>query len=274
MAAIWSTPVREHMSNKLVAVLPETPLSEVHAILEEHDISAVPIVDARGVLHGILSTKDLLREARIELLAPGEVARVTALPRTARDLMRTHVITVDEKAPLRAAAAKMVAHRIHRVVVMRGGVATGVFSTRDAMRALLAHRVATPLEQVMTKEVVTIDLGDTIRVAIGRLDDANVRGLVVVDGAWPIGVFTHLEALHARALPATLLETKVEGVMSYETICLDVKTPLYRVAGHAIHMRVRRVLAVEKRRLRGIASGFDLVRVMLESAPTELPMRA
>jgi CBS domain-containing protein len=88
-----------------------------------------------------------------------------------------------------------------------------------------------------------------------------VRGLVVVDGTWPVGVFTHTEALRTRHLTPSLLETPVEQVMSYETICLDVKTPLYRVAGHFVQMNVRRVLAVEARALRGIASGFDLARV-------------
>lgn len=50
--------------------------------------------------------------------------------------------------------------------------------------------------------------------------------------------------------------------MSYETICLDTSTPLYRVAGHAVQMRVRRILAVHGRELRGIVSGLDLVRIM------------
>jgi signal-transduction protein with cAMP-binding, CBS, and nucleotidyltransferase domain len=70
------------------------------------------------------------------------------------------------------------------------------------------------------------------------------------------------EAIHARALPSMFLDSPVERVMSYETICLDVGTPLYRVAGHATQMRVRRILAVHSRQLRGIVSGFDLVRVL------------
>jgi CBS domain-containing protein len=156
----------------------------------------------------------------------------------------------------------MMKHHIHRVVVTRGGKPVGVLSTRDAMRAVLRERIDAPLERIMTVPVETIEEGDTIRTAIERLDDANVHGLVVVDGSWPVGVFTHTEAIHARALPPVFLDTPVERVMSYETICLDVSTPLYRVAGQFIQMRVRRILAVHDRELRGIVSGFDLVRVM------------
>jgi hypothetical protein len=53
----------------------------------------------------------------------------------------------------------------------------------------------------------------------------------------------------------------VEQVMSYAVSALPVSTPLYRVAGHAVAVRARRVLAVEGRSLRGIASGFDLCKV-------------
>ena len=262
MTTLWATPVREYASDTLISVVPETPLTEVHGILLKHDISAVPVVDGGGALRGILSTTDLLREARIEIAAPGEVARITPPPRTAGDLMRREVITVDQDAPLSEAAGAMMKHHIHRVVVTSRGAPVGILSTRDAMRAVLYHRIEAPLERVMTAAVVTIDGDDTIRSAIERLDDANVRGLVVVDGRWPVGVFTHNEAIHARALPPVVLDAPVERVMSYEMICLDTHTPLYRVAGHAIQMRVRRILAVHQREAPGIVTGFDLVRIM------------
>ena len=261
MTTLWATPVREYASATLVSVPPTMPLADVHAVLLKHDISGVPVIDAHGKLQGIVTTTDLLREARIEITAPGERPRITPPPRAAGDLMRRDV-TVDEQAPLSEAAGAMVKHRIHRVVVTRAGVAVGVLSTRDAMRAVFQARLASPLERVMTAEVQTIDEGDPIRLAIERLDDANVRGLVVVDGTWPVGVFTHTEAIQARALPAMFLDSPVERVMSYETICLDTRTPIYRAAGHAIQMRVRRILAVHDRELRGVVSGFDLVRAM------------
>jgi CBS domain-containing protein len=262
LTTLWATPVRAYASDTLVSVKPETPLTEVHELLLEHDISSVPVIDDHGKLAGILSTTDLLREARIDIEGPGARARVTPPARAASDLMRRDVISVDHEASLSDAAGAMVKHRIHRVVVTRGGAPVGVLSTRDAMRAVFDQRIESPLERVMTAEVQTIDEGDTIRTAVQRLGDANVRGLVVVDGRWPVGVFTHTEAIEARALPSMFLDTPVERVMSYETICLDVGTPLYRVAGHAIQMRVRRILAVHQRELRGIVSGFDLVRIM------------
>jgi CBS domain-containing protein len=164
--------------------------------------------------------------------------------------------------PLLDAAESMSKHRIHRVVVTRSGQAVGVVSTRDAIAAVLAQRTTTPLERIMTSPVSTISDSDTIRAGIERLDDAGVHGLVVMDNNWPIGMFTHHEALEAKNLPSMFLEAPIERVMSYETICLDIGTPLYRVAGYAIQMHVRRILAVHGRELRGVVSTLDLVRAM------------
>jgi CBS domain-containing protein len=248
---IAAKPVRDFMSKGLVVARMEMPLPEVRRQLEEHDISAVPVLDGAGKLRGIVSMTDLLHGPRGE----GEP---DAMP-VASDVMEPQVVTIDEGERMRDAAKCMFEKQIHRLVVLREGAPAGVLSTRDAARAVLAARDETPLRDRMTSPVLQIDLGQSIHAAIDFLAAAGVRGLVVMDGPHPVGVFTQLEAVKARGLSADLQRMPVEEVMSYETICLDVSTPLYRVAGHMVQMRVRRVLAVEHHELRGILSGFDLL---------------
>jgi len=258
----WENPAKDYASKMLVSVPPETPLTRVQEVLDAHQITAVPVIDARGALCGIVSSTDLLRVARIEMQSPRSMARMWPGPHLAKDVMRGDVVTIDEAAPLRDAAAKMVERRIHRVVVTRAGRASAVLSTRDAMRAILEARVTDPVSRVMQTDLATVDIGESIDVAVGRLTDESVRGLVVVDEGFPVGVFTQREAIQARALPAAFRKTPVEQIMSYETICHDAATPLYRVAGQALGMNVRRILVVDGRRLVGIATGFDLARYM------------
>jgi len=262
MDKYWALPVRDFMTRKLISVRLDTPLDDVQRTLENQEISAVSVLAEDGALRGILSTKDLLRAARLEMTSPEESARVILPKRTASDLMRNAVLTVDEMTAVGKAGAEMLRHRVHRLIVVSDGRPSGVISTRDAMRAIAMARVKTPLAKVMTAEVETIEMDLPVGAAIYRLDDANVRGLIVVDGGWPIGVFTHTEAIRARALPASMHKIPVERVMSYETICLDVLTPIDRVANYARQMRMRRILAVENNRLKGIATGFDLLRIM------------
>src|SRR6185295_10551171 len=131
-----------------------------------------------------------------------------------------------------------------------------------AMGAIALARTPVPLGEVMTREVQCIDATMPADEASARLDDANVRGLIVVDGTCPVGVFTHTEALRALALPPSARGVHVEEIMSYELVCLHPATPLYRVAHQVRELRVRRILVEDDQKVRGIAAGFDLLRVM------------
>jgi CBS domain-containing protein len=237
----------------------------VTALFEHRDISSVPVTDAKGKLVGIVTMTDLLSEAHVEATGAAAVLRITPPARTAGELMRTHVHAVYPETSVRDAAKSMIDHRIHRVVVAEAEKPVGVLSTRDVMRLVHRYRVETPIDRNMTTPVATVDLGTTIDDAIEKLDRTNVHGLVVVDGAAPVGVFTQAESLMSRNLPAPIRATPVEQVMSYEILCLDAQTPVYRAAGHAAAMGVRRVFVVEARQLRGILTGYDITRAALEA---------
>lgn len=253
---MFSTPAREYMSKSLISVRPDMPIDEVGRLLEERDISCVAVTDEAGHPAGIVSTTDLLRDTLAHLSVPD-----TSRRRLASDVMCTSVIGIDWMQSVGEAAQAMVTHRIHRVLVYRGDLAIAVLSTRDVMRAVMFHHVELPVSEVMTSPVETVGVGDRIDAAIARLGEKSVRGLVVVDGDFPVGLFTEHEALRARALPHEVLSHPVEQVMSYQMLALDARTPLYRAAGHAIATRARRVVVIEGRTLRGIATGFDLARV-------------
>ena len=257
----FSTPVREYMSKSLVAVRPDTSLHDLLETLRTRDVSSVAVTEDDGTLRGIVSMTDLLRVADIQHDSTRELPRITPPGRVAADIMKTDVVTVDEADSVAVAAKRMIDGRIHRVIVTRRGRAVAVFSTRDMMRVVLFHHIETPLSEIMTKPVETIDVGDSIDAALARLGEKNLRGLVVVDGEFPVGVFTQTEALTSRVLPVAVRRMPVEEVMSYEAVTLDVKTPLYRVAGQAVASRARRVMAVEMGKLKGIVTGFDLAKI-------------
>ncbi|MBK8218553.1 MAG: CBS domain-containing protein [Myxococcales bacterium] len=247
---LWSTPVREYMSHALIGTVPSTPIEEARTLLVERDVSALPVVDGQKLV-GILSTTDLWR---------GTMAGKEA--KTVAELMTTDVATIDEGASLRSAAEVMLARKTNRVIVLRKGRPVAVHSTRDAMRAVLFHHVEAPLSRVMHTPVVTVSVSETIAKADALLKEDNTRGLVVLDGKKPVGAYTHTESLRARMKGKVPERDTVESIMSYETICLDEKTPLYRAAGHAVQMGIRRIFALKDETISGIVTGFDLVTVM------------
>lgn len=257
--------VRDCMHHGLVSVGPADTVQAVQRLIEEIGVSAVPVMQD-GVLLGIISTRDLAHRARLDLdaLARGP-ARVEFGELLAVDVMRHGVLTIDIDATVTAAARTMLDHHVHRLVVVQGSAPVGIISTRDCMGQIVASGDRTPLGELMTSPAMSIDIDTSVEDAVRLLDTANVRGVVVVDGQWPVGVFTQSEAAKITQMSAADRALSVERVMSYETICLDVDTPTYRVAAHVRDMGVRRVLAVSKRQLVGIASAVDLLRSTLRT---------
>ncbi|MBV8508077.1 MAG: CBS domain-containing protein [Alphaproteobacteria bacterium] len=125
---------RDVMNPAVVAVRPDTPISDIAKTLRDHRISAVPVVDEVGSLVGMVSEGDLIgrdeaeREARLDwwltLLAEGEalnpefLANVRSSEWRARDVMTAPVVAAGEETEIEVARL-LTAHRIKRVPVLR-----------------------------------------------------------------------------------------------------------------------------------------------------------
>jgi len=179
---------QEVMTRAVVAVAPDTPLEAVARTLLEHGVSAVPVVDDKGAVLGMVSEGDLIgrsdaeRVARrdwwLTLLAEGEalhpdfLATLRLPRRTARDVMAAPVVTVGETAEARDIAALLALHRIKRVPVMHDGKIVGIVSRADLLRAFAAEAEAAPAPA----EGGT--MARLLGAAVARLDHHNHHGAV------------------------------------------------------------------------------------------------
>lgn len=254
----FAMPVSLYMQEPVITVPEGAPLSEVHRVLAERQISCVPIVDGGGAPVGVLSRTDLLRIGRLTTKTRGRGMLLSLPDQTAREAMHTGVFTVTPDTQVAQAANVLVKRHIHRLFVEEGGRLVGVLSTKDLLLAIRDKRVATPIREAMAAPVFTIPASAPLSLATDRLARAHVSGLVVVDEEeWPVGTFTQTEALLARDVHT---DTPVEEVMSHAMLCLEVRTPLHRAAAQAHATRARRVLAVEDRRVQGVLTGLDFAR--------------
>ena len=135
------------MATEVVTVSVHTPYKEVVDLLAKHGISALPVVDERSHVLGVVSEADVLRkieflgdehERRILDSPSRRAARAKAHGATAGDLMSAPAITIEARTPVVAVAKLLDAERVKRLpVVDADGRLRGIVSRRDLMKMYL-----------------------------------------------------------------------------------------------------------------------------------------
>ena len=137
MTRIASGPsVGDVMTPGPVTVRADAPLMDAARLLEEHEISGVPVVDRDGALVGVLAESDLVRARATEHLW----SRWPGLQ--VRHLMHAPALTADAMMSLEEAATLMERAHVHRLIVIGDDQRTpiGIVSTSDIVRAIVGER--------------------------------------------------------------------------------------------------------------------------------------
>jgi CBS domain-containing protein len=129
--------VGDLMAKEAIVVTADASLTEAARILDEYDISGLPVVGEGGELVGVISQTDLVHARATEWLW----ANWTGLK--VRHLMSSPALTIGRSATLESVASKMEQHHVHRLVVVADDdpiLPIGVISTSDVVRALASER--------------------------------------------------------------------------------------------------------------------------------------
>jgi CBS domain-containing protein len=111
---------------KVVTIRPEQTLREALAMLAEHSIGAVLVTSANGALVGILSERDIVREA---------VRNERFFDLAVSAIMTRDVICGQPRDDVSAVAATMTSKRFRHLPVLEGGRVVGVISLGDIVKA-------------------------------------------------------------------------------------------------------------------------------------------
>lgn len=125
--------VADAMTRDPIVLRSDDALVDAARVLDEAHISGAPVVNAQGILVGVLSGTDLLHARATEQLW----SRWPGLK--VRHLMHSPAITVAPSTSLDEAAAIMEHERVHRLVVVDPGHdrPVGVLSTTDLVHAMV-----------------------------------------------------------------------------------------------------------------------------------------
>ena len=103
-----------------------------------------------------------------------------------REIMRAgFLFVVQRDETVREAVQVMSANNVGIVLVLEGERLVGVFSERDVVRRVVGRGLdpdITPVGDVMTSQIVVGDPDEDYQSAMRKMDQANIRHLLVVKG--------------------------------------------------------------------------------------------
>jgi CBS domain-containing protein len=203
------------MVSNVITVGPTATVQEVAATLLRHRISAVPVLDDKGALLGIVSEGDLMRRSEsgterrrspwLELFASKETAAaeyVKSHSRKVTDVMTRRVVTASPETPLAELAGLLEKNAIKRVPILRNGKLVGIVSRANLLQALASF--ALPAAPAMKND------GAIRQQVMGELNSKTwatpaLINVIVQDGAvelWGI-VDSQVEKSAVRVLAET-----------------------------------------------------------------------
>lgn len=120
--------VRDRMSKHPVTIRVDADYKKALALMRDHAMHHVPVLDAGDRLAGVLAERDLLLAATHYLAANVEVAEV----------MHLDVVTASPDMPITEAATLMVNHNIGGLPVVDGNQhVVGIITESDIFRAFV-----------------------------------------------------------------------------------------------------------------------------------------
>jgi CBS domain-containing protein len=125
--------VRDLLQSKqraVISTVPAIPITKAMALMIDHQISCLPVLDEDGKLLGIISDKDIFRQlhkdrANIDLVTVGE-------------LMTTDVIVGVEEDEVSYMAGIMTKNRIRHIPILKGDQVVGLVSVGDIVKTQMS----------------------------------------------------------------------------------------------------------------------------------------
>ncbi|MFI0040074.1 CBS domain-containing protein [Streptomyces mutabilis] len=211
--------VSDLMSDAVVRAQPGTPFKEIAHLLQEYDITAVPVVDGEDRPVGVVSEADLLQKMwGGEPDGPsgdGERPRPADAKASATDaagLMTSPAVCAREDWSVVDAARVMARHGIKRLLVVdEAGRLIGVVSRSDLLRVFLRT------DRAIRTEIIEEAMVKSLGLAPSSMQVDVAHGHVVLSGRLPDDVSASvLEELCRRVDGVVAVEFRAAGEVDAE----------------------------------------------------------
>lgn len=161
--------VSKIMSNRVVTVSPHTEFKTVWSTISSHHINALPVVDQKKKLVGIITKEDLLKCLYPNYLdLVDDFAKATDFDEmenriqdfsdiTARQLMNTRVVFTRAETPIMRALSRMIAQRLNQLPVLSDtDEVIGMVTKGDIFKGLFQEQVKRMKPTKRSKVLVSV----------------------------------------------------------------------------------------------------------------------
>ena len=254
---VFIAPCAAYASQTVCRVAPEQSIARALQCFSQFTTSTLLVVEQDRAV-GVLSHKDVLAAMH----ASEDTEAILASP--VSQFMSRELVRIDGNRNVGEAAAMLTQHRVHQVVVERENAEPSLLGTSEIFQAVRDKRLQTPLREIMSCVIFSIDANEAVKSARRYLRQAALSGLVVHDGSLPVGVFGPPEALASLALPE---ERLVEVAMCSKILCLASTMPVWRVAQQAEALGARHIIVQDGGETVGLATATDFAGLLAALEP-------
>ena len=242
------------MTSPVVTVTPESVIAEAVALMDQHGISALVVVDGQFPV-GIFTERSLLR-----LIISGSFNPLQSIS----EVITPKPITANSEIDIHEAYLLFLQHKIrHLIVVDSRGMLTGVATESDFLQNLgLEYFVSfNDITNVTTKNVICLKQDDNVFSAMQLMNINSISSIVIVQDSKPTGIITERDIVRLIHAETDLDSTFLKDVMSH-----PVQTVASGISAHSAAELIRKkgirrlVIADEDGKLAGIVTETDIIK--------------
>jgi diguanylate cyclase (GGDEF)-like protein/PAS domain S-box-containing protein len=245
----------EIISRNVVGVAPDTLVSAAVALMDEHKISCLPVLDKKKRHVGIFTERNI----------------VQFLSRTGgrvdypiRDVMSAPVLTAVEDMFVYEAFHILMANRIrHLVVVDDDRRIIGVMTLSNIVDQIGQGDGAEtqPVSEIMSRVVHTVDEDLPIRDILTEMVERLISCVIYTERGKPVGMLTERDMAGLFSRAAEFPHLRVAQVMRSPVLGVPKTATISEVAGFMRGSGIRRVVVLDAEGgIAGLVTQSDIVR--------------
>jgi|ECHhosMinimDraft_1075155.scaffolds.fasta_scaffold00005_1 CBS domain-containing protein len=198
--------VATYMNNIVITVPPQAKGKDILKILSQTTSGRVIVMDQEPV--GIISTRDLVNR-----YSKGE----NIYELRAEDFMTKEITTANPENNINEVLRLMLHKGIGSVLVMEGGIISGIFTERDLIKAMAKTEFSGIVDSIMTSKVITIPPHSSLMEAAKLMTKHSIRRLPIIDKHNLVGILT----------ASDIVKSLAKGIEGVEAIKAGTKNPWF-----------------------------------------------